>query len=50
VTMAPEALGPRLGRLAQTCTGERLPGEGAATVLARLGHERIAAILSGEPA
>jgi len=50
VTLAPEALGPRLGRLAQTCNRERLPGEGAAAVLARLGHERIAAILSGEPA
>lgn len=50
VTLAPEALRAGLARLAQTCISERLPGEGAATVLSRLGARRIAAILSGASA
>lgn len=50
VTLAPEALPAGFARLAQACVSERLPGEGAATVLSRLGHTRIAAILSGAPA
>ncbi len=49
-TLAPEALRASLARLAQTCASERLSGEDAATVLARLGRTRIAAILSGAPA
>jgi precorrin-3B synthase len=49
-TLAPEALRPSLARLAQTCARERLSGEDAAAVLARLGRTRIAAILSGAPA
>lgn len=50
VTLAPDALQASLARLAQICTSERLPGEGAAAVLSRLGSTRIAAILSGAPA
>ena len=50
VTLAPEALGSSLTRLAQACVSKRLPGESTAAVLSRFGHQRIAAILSGEPA
>ncbi|MEZ5788230.1 MAG: precorrin-3B synthase [Xanthobacteraceae bacterium] len=50
VTLAPDALRASLARLSQTCASERLPGEGAAAVLSRLGARRIAAILSGASA
>lgn len=50
VSLAPDALPARLAALAESCVHARQPGDDSAAMLARLGPDRVAAVLAGAPA